>query len=217
MWKLCPHHNLCTCVFYDVIKMPSTTRCRTVTMPWCRCSHKMLAYSTSCNLCASSSTKINASLQQESSNDRVIMSIASYSNDTMLEDLWRKLAPAILPASVHLYVIYITLELNIDIYKHWFLWWSKSCISSLLSYHRYFKQCKRDWKWVTYAKSCCTFTREPSVLEWLAPSWMSFAWPWQMSWRSKELCLGRADSSEHGSTNFCAFIYLLLLSTRKLP
>ena len=71
--------------------------------------------------------------------------------------------------------------------------------------HRYFRLRKRDWKRVTRAKSRCTFMREPSMLEWLAPSWRSLAWPWQKKWSSKELSLGREETSEHGSTKFCAF------------
>ena len=59
------------------------------------------------------------------------------------------------------------------------------------------------------AKSHRTFMRKSSKLEWLAPSWRSFIWPWQKSYmymyRSKEHSLGRVESSEHGSMNFCAF------------
>ena len=44
------------------------------------------------------------------------------------------------------------------------------CVCNCVFDHRYFRLRKRDWKRVTHAKSCCTFIRMPSMLEWLAPS-----------------------------------------------
>ena len=69
-------------------------------------------------------------------------------------------------------------------------------------HHRYFRLRKRDWKRATHAKSRCTFMREPSMLEWLAPSWRSLL---DLGRRVGEGFGERAESSEHGSTKFCAF------------
>ena len=81
---------------------------------------------------------------------------------------------------------------------------------------RYFRLRKMNWKRAMCAKSLCTFVHEPSMLEWLVPSWRSFAWPWQKKWSNKELFGGDRSPVSSVARTFVCFVCLLLLSTRKV-